>query len=119
MAGRLVELELADVGREHLRVALLAQLLADEALQLLPDDGAVGRPQDQALADVLVDDEELQVPAELAVVAVLGLLHPVQVLGQLLPGGERGSVDPLELLVLLVAAVVGPGYGEKLERLQL
>jgi hypothetical protein len=38
MARRLVELEFADVGREDLRVALLAQLLADEVLQLLAED---------------------------------------------------------------------------------
>ena len=78
VAGGLVELELADVRREDLRVALLAQLLADEVLQLLADDRAVGGPEDQALADVLVDDEELQVAAELAVVALLGLLEPAR-----------------------------------------
>ncbi len=119
MPRDLVELELADVGREDLGVALLAQLLADEGLQLLADDGAVRGPEDQALADVLVDDEELQVPAELAVVAVLRLLDLLEVLGQLLLGREGGAVDALELLVLLVAPVVGAGDREELERLQL
>src|ERR1017187_396495 len=119
VAGRLVELQLSDVGREHLRVALLAQLLADECLQLLADDGAVGSPEDQALAHVLVDDEKLQVPAELPVVAMLCLLDLLKVLAQLLPGREGGPVDALELLVLLVSAVVGAGDREQLERLQL
>jgi hypothetical protein len=119
VAGDLVELELADVGREDLRIALLAQLLADEGLQLLADDGPVRGPEDQALAHVLVDDEELQVLPELAVVAELGLLGLLEVLGELLLRRERGPVDALELLVLLAAAVVGAGDREQLEGLDL
>ena len=56
---------------------------------------------------------------ELAVVAVLGLLGLLEVLGELLLRREGGAVDALELLVLLVAAVVGAGDREQLERLQL
>ena len=119
MPRDLVQLELADVGREDLRVPLLAQLRADEVLELLADDGAVRRPEDEALADVLVDDEETEVAAELAVVAMLGLLQLLQVLRELLPCREGRPVDPLELLVLLVAPVVGAGDREQLERLKL
>ncbi len=119
VAGGLVELELADVRREDLRVALLAQFLADEVLQFLADDGAVRRPEDEALADVIVDDEELQVATELAVVAGLGLLDALEVLREFFPGREGGAVDALELLVVLVAAVVGAGDREQLEGLQL
>jgi hypothetical protein len=119
VAGGLVELELADVRREDLRVALLAQFAADEGLQFLADDGAVGRPEDQALADVLVDVEQLQFAAELAVVAELGLLELLEVVGEFFLGREGGAVDALELLVLLVAAVIGAGDGEELEGLQL
>ena len=61
----------------------------------------------EALADVLVDDEEPQVPPELAVVPVLRLLDLLQVPGKLLLCREGGAVDALELLVLLAAAVVG------------
>jgi hypothetical protein len=43
----------------------------------------------------------------------------VEVVREFLLGGEGGAVDALELLVLLVAAVVGAGDGEELERLQL
>jgi hypothetical protein len=43
-----------------------------------------------------VEEVEPQLLAELAVVARAGLLHPVEVLVQLLLGEERGPVDPLE-----------------------
>ena len=52
-------------------------------------------------------------------VAQLGLLELVEVGGELLLGGEGGAVDALELLVVLVAAVVGAGDGEQLEGLDL
>jgi len=61
-------------GVKTCAATLLAQLVADEVLQLLADDRAVGRPEDEALADVFVDVEEFQFLAELAVVAGLGLL---------------------------------------------
>ena len=118
MAGGLVELELADVWREDLRVALLAELAADEVLQLLADDRAVGRPEDEALADVFVDVEKLQFLAEFAVVAGLGLLGALEVLREFFLGRKRGAVDALELLVFLVAAVIRAGDGEELEGFQ-
>ncbi len=119
VAGGLVERELADVRGEDLRVALEAELLGDEVLQLLAQDGAVRGPEDEALADVLVDVEELEVLAQLAVVAELGLLHALDVLGELVLGGEGGAVDALELFVFLVAAVVGARDGEEFEGLHL
>ncbi len=77
-----IQLKLANVRREHLRVALLAQLFADERLQLLPDHGTVGRPEDEALADVFVDMEKLQFASELTMIAELGLLDLRQVIGE-------------------------------------
>jgi len=107
------------VRREDLLVAGLEELGGDEVLQLLADDRAVRGPEDQALADLLVDVEELELLAELAVVALLGLLGAGEGLLELLLRGEGGAVDALELLVLLVAAVVGAGDVEQLERLDL
>ena len=101
--------------REDLRVTLFAELAADEVLQFLADDRAVGRPEDEALADIFVDVEELQVAAEFTVVAGLGLLLAVEVLVEFFARGEGGAVDALELFVLLVAAVVGAGDGQKFE----
>jgi hypothetical protein len=55
VAGGLEEVELADVGGEDLVVSLAGGVLADEALQLIGDDGALGLPEDQALGDLLVE----------------------------------------------------------------
>ena len=53
---------------------------------------------------------------EAAVVAALGLLQPVQMLGQRLVGLPGGAVDPLEHLPVLVAPPVGAGHPHELER---
>ena len=49
-------------------------------------------------------------------VALLGFLDELDVLLELLVGRERHAVDPLEHLGLLVAAPVGPGDRDELER---
>ena len=45
----------------------------------------------------------------------LGLLGALEVLGELFLGRKRGAVDALELLVLLIATVIGAGDGEEFE----
>src|ERR1700722_19953675 len=49
MAAGAIEADLADVWREDLVVALAGQLAADEILQFLADDRAVGRPENEPL----------------------------------------------------------------------
>ena len=70
-----VEIQLADMRRENLRVALLAQLLADEILQLLPHHASSRGPQHQTLSNHLVDVEQLQVLSELAMVTCTRFLQ--------------------------------------------
>ena len=86
---------------------------------LLADDAALGMEEDQARAGEFLDAEEVEFLAELAVVALLGLFELLQIGVELLLGEERGAVDALQLLVLLVALPVGAGDGEQLERLDL
>src|SRR6185369_10387338 len=74
VTARPIQLQLPDVWREDLEVPLLAKLRRDERLKLLPDDRAVGRPQDQPLPDHVVDVEELEVLADDAMVALLCLI---------------------------------------------
>jgi hypothetical protein len=76
------------VRREDLGVALLAQLLADEVLQLLTQDGTVRRPEDEALPHVFVDVEELQFFAQLAVIALLRLFELFEMLGEFFAVGK-------------------------------
>ena len=116
MTAGAVEAELADVGREDLVVTLAREFLADEGLQFLADDGAVRQPEHEPLPDFVVDVEEAEVAAELAVVALLRFLHERKMglhLGLVLEGG---AVDALKLRVFLVAKVVGAGDVGELER---
>ena len=93
VARGLVKLERADVRREDLGVPLLLELGADEGLKLLADDGALGGPEDEALADGLVDVEQAEGFADDAVVALGGFLLLLEVLVELGLGGEGGAVD--------------------------
>jgi hypothetical protein len=63
--------------------------------------------------------EQIELLAELAVVALLGLLEHVQIGVQVLLLGPGGAVDALQLLVLRVAAPVGAGHLHQLEDLEL
>ena len=60
--------------------------------------------------------EQVEVGAELAVVAAGGLLQQLEVLLERVAGRPRGAVDPLQLRVLLGAAPVGGGRPHELER---
>ena len=71
MARGLVEADLADVRREDLRVALLGELTADEILKFLADDCSFRGPENQTLADCIVDVKEALLFANLAVIALL------------------------------------------------
>ncbi len=82
-----------------------------------PADDAAARVEDgEAGADLVRDGEEVQLVAELAVVALLGLGEEVEVGLQLLLRRPRGAVDALEHRVLLAAAPVGGGVAHELER---
>ena len=78
-----------------------------------------GMPQDQPAAHFVGHGEEVQVLAELPVVAPLDLLEPGDIGIQRVLCRERDAVDALEHLVLLAAAPVGAGDGEELEGLDL
>ena len=63
-----------------------------------------------------MEAEQVELHAQLAVVALLRLLAPPQVLVQLLLALPDRAVDPLEHRALLVASPVGAGDREQLER---
>ena len=70
----------------------------------------------EARADLLGEREQVELDAELAVVARLGLLEAVQVLVERLLRLPRGAVDALEHRALLVAAPVRARDLRELER---
>ena len=75
---------------------------------------ALGVPEDRARR-LLLEVEQVELLAQPAMVAPLGLLEPVQVLVELLPARERGAVDPLQHGVAAVAPPVGAGELGQLE----
>ena len=115
VAAGLPELGLEDRRRLDLGVVHVRELLAHGLLDAVDDDHAPGQEEREARAEV-VEVEELEVAAEAAVVAGLGLLQALEVGLEVLLVGERGGVEPRELGVLLAAAPVGAGHRLELDR---
>jgi hypothetical protein len=116
VAACFVQLFTRQVRSPHAHIARGKLRLLRELFEFLDDGGAAREPERQAGADVVVEGEELEFFAELAVVALLRFLEHGEVgveLGAILEGG---TVDALELRVLLVAFVVGAGDVRELER---
>jgi hypothetical protein len=101
-------------GGGNLLVPAGIEVLAGKFLELAHDEHAVGQPEGLARRHI-EEVEQIQLTSELAVIALLGLFEPPQVLVELLLGRPRRAVDPLQHRVLLVAAPVGAGRGEKPE----
>ena len=116
VAGLLEQLRAVEDRRVDLAVAAVGVLLAPQVGQLVPDRHPVREPERRAGRE-LGEHEQLELLAELAVVAGAGLLEPLEVLGELLLRRERGAVDAGEHLALGVAAPVGAGDRGELERL--
>ena len=100
---------LVDVRRDRLDVAALVEHAAQPVLHEPQDAGALGVVQRQAGAGDLVEAEEVELLAELAVVALLGLLDALEVGVEVLLREPRGAVDALEHRAVGVAAPVGAG----------
>ena len=89
--------------------------LARVVLHELADEAALGVEDGEARADLVREAEQVELDAELAVIALGGLLEAVQVLLEVRLRRPRGAVDALELRALLVAAPVGAGDPHELE----
>ena len=109
---RLVEndrrLDFLVAGREQDAAHVIGQRVVQRRSLRQPERGA-RRPR--------VEDEQLLIAADLAMVALLRFLQTVEVLLQLLFRQERGAVDALHRLVAGVALPVRVGRAQQLERL--
>jgi hypothetical protein len=90
-----------------------------EVLHDLPDRRSLRVPKDEARADVVGHAEEVELPADLAVIALLDLLEDPQVLVELFPRRERDPVDAGEHLLVRIAPPVGARRVHQLEGAQL
>mmetsp|Transcript_37514 Transcript_37514/g.87440 ORF Transcript_37514/g.87440 Transcript_37514/m.87440 type:complete len:538 (+) Transcript_37514:6674-8287(+) len=107
-----------DLRALDLQVAVVAVDAAHVLLHLLPDRPALGVPEHDARR-VLVDVEQVQLLAELAVVALLGFFEQRQVFLQVVLARPGRAVDALQHLVAVVTAPVGAGHLHQLEVLEL
>ena len=106
---------LADQARgANLVEARLAADLSGPLLEGAPQRHAA-RMQEGRRRRLGVEGEEIELAAELAVIALLRLLQAPQVLVELVGGVPRGAVDALEHRPRLVAAPVGTRGVEQLE----
>ena len=117
VAARLPQVEAGDVGREDQLISAAQQLLAEKIFDLLADEASLGMPEHQAGSSLVLDAEQVQFPAQAAVVALARFLHLSQVGVQILLGEERGPVDALQGVRSLVAHPMRARHAEQLEGL--
>jgi hypothetical protein len=115
--GLLPQRHVQDLRAAHLAVAGVAVDLAHVLLDRLPQRPALRVPEDQARR-LLLQVEQVLLLRDPPVVALLGLLDPLDMGLELLGVGPGGAVDALQLLVLRVAAPVRAGDAGELERLE-
>jgi hypothetical protein len=118
MAGALPERTIHDHRRLHFTVAVAAQHAPQVLFDFLPDRPSLGVPENHPRCFVL-QMEEVELPAELAMVALLGLFEHVQIGFLVFLAHPGGAVDPLQLFVAMVAPPVGAGQLHQLEDLEL
>jgi len=109
------EAALRDVRGVDETVAARQELVAEIVFHQLAHEPALGVPEDQTLAVLLVDREQVELAPETAVVAPVGLLSLTEPRGELRPRGEGGAVDALHLRASGVPFPVGAGQREELE----
>ena len=118
VTGGLIQVHSADAGSHNVQVAACTLLLLDIVLQLLPDGVACGQEHGQAAANQIVGHEQAHFLADLAVIALTGLLLLLLPCIQLFLIAEGHAIDAGEHLVFLVVLPVCAGLLGDLEGLQ-
>ncbi len=107
MPGRAVQVQVADVRRDHRLIAVVELRLPQPAFQRVAQDRAIRLPERQALAHQRAEREQIQPLADDAVIALAGFFEQVDIVLELLRRLPSRAVDARQLLALLVAAPVG------------
>ena len=115
VARGLPEPALADVGSEEDLVAVLVVLLAPPILELDAEAAALRVPVGEPGARFLVGGEEVELLAELAVVALSASSSILRWASSSVLLDEGVGVDAGEHRLLLVAVPVGAGHRAELE----
>ena len=107
-----------DLRALHFQVIVVTVNLAHVLLDALPHRPPLGVPEHQA-GRVVVDVEQIQFAAELAVVALFGFFQHGQVLLQVFLAGPGRAIDTLQHFIAMVAAPISAGHLHQLEMLEL
>ena len=119
VARGLEQLRLGDVRRVDELVPVLDVPLARVVLHHLAQHAALGVEDREAGADLVGEAEQVELGAQLAVVALGGLLKTGQVSLHGVAGVPRGAVDALQLRVLLAPPPVRRRNAHQLEVAQI
>ena len=116
MPAGFVQLQLADVRRKDLIVALASQMLRNEVLQLLSDERPFGCPQESGPARPFrrCETSPSRFPST-RWSRFLASSSMLQMFVQILLSEKRGRIQSLQLLALLIAFPVGTGNRKQFE----
>lgn len=99
MSRSVPQLDVIHVGRHDLSVAALVVLALDKVHEGVIDAGSV-REEEARSGREIVEEKQLLLLSNLAMVALSGLLQELFVLSHLLGVGERNTIDTLKRVVL-------------------
>ena len=85
----------------------------------MSDDCPVGSPHYKSLTHLVIDQEQIQLLAQLTMITLQGFLLGLKTGLQLFLGWESCPIDPLQHLVLFVTPVISPSQPQQLKRLNL
>jgi len=88
-------------------------VILNEAAEL----STLGLPENETGADLVLNGEKLKLFAKFAMIAFLGLFQGVEVFLQRFLVIERGAVNTLKHIVILIATPIGSGNPEQLKGL--
>ena len=104
-----------DVRRENALITGSELSFFRELFQFFGDDCAARQKHWQPRSDIIVENEQFQFPAELAMIALLRFLEHREVVVEFLFGFERRAVNALKLRIFFVALVIRARHGGQLE----
>ncbi|OPY91320.1 MAG: hypothetical protein A4E72_00162 [Syntrophus sp. PtaU1.Bin208] len=115
VAGFFPEIHFQNLRSHDHVIAALQMLLLFPVFNQGPQEGALGMEDDQSRPRLFTDLEKIEISSQLPVVPFLGLFDDLEIILQVVPGGETGPVDSLQHLVPLVPAPVSAGDIEEFE----
>ena len=107
VAAGLPEVQAHDVRSVDKVVAASEKFVAQPVFDDFADEAAFGMPEDEAGAGFVLDAEEFELGAKLAMIAALGFLEAMEIFVQLFFCKEAGGINALELRIAFLAFPVG------------